>query len=460
MFERLVGKRPAPMAEEDAALRRSILLSRVPALRGEVLVQIGGKKEFSGVFLELELGALVARKVNRNPLQEDEEEEFSRSGDVLREAKAAKCSVSELKNQRAGHEFAFRVDLAAKDSEGEAKYVLSLDTAEEKELWMTSLTAYSRLSEQDIEAVVSAAEEESVEPAEEADAEPTAAALQARELFSPEPEPEPEPEEPPPVEPQPEEGVFAVTQTFLRKRGAKVPRNVRLAITCAQPSARTRLDQRLRAFWAGRRGSRSRQCWRRKRRPLRTSPSPRSSRGRTSGARIGSGLRSRQGRWRAPAGRRLRISGRRRRMRSRSCCWRRRRWRGRSGSCASWTGASSRTPTRCSCELTELYFTRLRVALAGDAKGADATPSGSRPRDRMVAKAVQLLDGAPDKPLGTRPLERQCTPFDLQHPPHTGSLGGHESQPAHEPEERPPAQDEHKHAHADDPARGSPRQRW
>ena len=37
---------------EDAALRRSILLSRVPAPRGEVLVQFGGKKEFSGVFLE------------------------------------------------------------------------------------------------------------------------------------------------------------------------------------------------------------------------------------------------------------------------------------------------------------------------------------------------------------------------------------------------------------------------
>ncbi len=45
-------------------------------------------------------------------------------------------------------------------------------------------------------------------------------------------------------------------------------------------------------------------------------------------------------------------------------------------------------------------------------------------------------------------------PFDMLF---VVSLGDHESRPAHQPEERPPAQDEHQHAEADDPAWDSSR---
>ena len=45
-------------AVKEAALQRSILLSRIPRCQGQVLCQINGKKAFISVFLELAEGVL------------------------------------------------------------------------------------------------------------------------------------------------------------------------------------------------------------------------------------------------------------------------------------------------------------------------------------------------------------------------------------------------------------------
>ena len=73
---------------------------------------------------------------------------------ALRSATVAGCSVNELKQARKGHEFAFRVDLLDSDSAGDKKYVLSVDTGEEKQLWMSRLRAYSYLSVEEVSEVM------------------------------------------------------------------------------------------------------------------------------------------------------------------------------------------------------------------------------------------------------------------------------------------------------------------
>ena len=73
---------------------------------------------------------------------------------VLNSATVAGCSVGELKQPRKGHENAFRVDLRDCDSAGSKKYVLSVDTDEEKQLWMTRLRAYSYLSVEEVAEVM------------------------------------------------------------------------------------------------------------------------------------------------------------------------------------------------------------------------------------------------------------------------------------------------------------------
>ena len=65
---------------------------------------------------------------------------------LVASATVAGCGVGELKQPRKGHEYAFRVDLQDADSGGSKKYVLSLDTDEEKQLWISRLRAYTYLS--------------------------------------------------------------------------------------------------------------------------------------------------------------------------------------------------------------------------------------------------------------------------------------------------------------------------
>eukprot|EP01043_Picozoa_sp_COSAG02_P088093 COSAG02_NODE_25259_length_664_cov_0.837168_1_plen_94_part_10 len=72
----------------------------------------------------------------------------------LHSAIVAGCSVGELKQARKGHEYAFRVDLKDADSAGSKKYVLSVDTDEEKQLWLSRLRAYTYLSVQEVAEVM------------------------------------------------------------------------------------------------------------------------------------------------------------------------------------------------------------------------------------------------------------------------------------------------------------------
>ena len=64
------------------------------------------------------------------------------------------CSIGELKQPRKGHPHAFRVDLQDTDSAGSKKYVLSVDTDEEKQLWMSRLRAYTYLSVEEVAEVI------------------------------------------------------------------------------------------------------------------------------------------------------------------------------------------------------------------------------------------------------------------------------------------------------------------
>lgn len=73
---------------------------------------------------------------------------------LLHSATVAGCSVGELKQPRKGHQYAFRVDLQDADSAGSKKYVLSVDTDEEKQLWMSRLRAYTYLSVEEVAEVM------------------------------------------------------------------------------------------------------------------------------------------------------------------------------------------------------------------------------------------------------------------------------------------------------------------
>jgi hypothetical protein len=82
----------------------------------------------------------------------------------------AGCNVGELKQPRKGHQHAFRVDLQDADSAGSKKYVLSVDTDEEKQLWMSRLRAYTYLSVEEVAEVIQlAADIDDATAASEAD---------------------------------------------------------------------------------------------------------------------------------------------------------------------------------------------------------------------------------------------------------------------------------------------------
>ena len=98
---------------------------RTPQQSGLVSCQIGkggAKAGFDDVFIELMRGTLTFKDCIGG-----------RDGTILRTANVIGCVVGVPKAARKGHENAFRIDLASgvKDSLGESKYVISVDTAEE-----------------------------------------------------------------------------------------------------------------------------------------------------------------------------------------------------------------------------------------------------------------------------------------------------------------------------------------
>ena len=98
-----------------------------------------GKGKFHEVFLELIRGKCTMKAGGRQ-------------GEVLREATVIGATAALLKNARKGHEHAFRLDLARgqKDSKGDAKYVVSVDTEEEKAHWMTCFMAYNASTREEV----------------------------------------------------------------------------------------------------------------------------------------------------------------------------------------------------------------------------------------------------------------------------------------------------------------------
>ena len=96
---------------------------------GLVQVQYKGKGKFSEAWLTLAPGkpSLSFR-------------EGRRDGKVMRSGDADGCIVGVPKQARKGHEIAFRLDLKQKDSSGCAKYIVAVDTQEELDHWMHSLS--------------------------------------------------------------------------------------------------------------------------------------------------------------------------------------------------------------------------------------------------------------------------------------------------------------------------------
>jgi len=122
--------------QEERAIRLAVLQAKTPSQVGHVECQYGGKKKFQAVWLELGTDGILTMKAAKK----------GRDGNVLRTGSVVGCSVGELKNPRKGHSFAFRLDIAEKDSQGDEKYVLSVDTDEEKEFWMAKLGKWSEMS--------------------------------------------------------------------------------------------------------------------------------------------------------------------------------------------------------------------------------------------------------------------------------------------------------------------------
>ena len=130
----------------ETAVWLAKLAAKTPPQSGDVSCQFGGSKKsrFERVFMELTRDGSIAMKETKDGMP---------SQVVLRTASAVGCSVSELKNVRKGHSYAFRLDIVAKDSKGEQKYVLSVDTDEEKTHWMAKLGKWSELTAESLEGI-------------------------------------------------------------------------------------------------------------------------------------------------------------------------------------------------------------------------------------------------------------------------------------------------------------------
>jgi hypothetical protein len=148
--------------QEERALRLANLQAKTPSQRGNVQCQYGGKKKFFAVFLQLEKDGVLTMSVASK----------GRDGKVLRTASVVGCSVGELKNERKGHSFAFRLDIEEKDSKGDQKYVFSVDTEEEKEFWMRKLGRWGEMTTESMQKLANEIEEVEAECAAAAAAVP------------------------------------------------------------------------------------------------------------------------------------------------------------------------------------------------------------------------------------------------------------------------------------------------
>ena len=104
-----------------------------PQVQGRANVQYNGKKAFEAVWLHLNgTGQLDLRHQKGQPV--------ARRGCVLG------CSVGAPNSARKGHPHSIRLDLREADSKGVAKYVVSLESAEEKEHWEACLRVYAGMA--------------------------------------------------------------------------------------------------------------------------------------------------------------------------------------------------------------------------------------------------------------------------------------------------------------------------
>ena len=81
-------------------------------------VQYRGKGDFSNVWLSLTPSAELVFK------------EGNQAGKTLRSANVRGCLVAEPKSARKGHKHCLRLDVAESDTEGDKKYIISVDAAE------------------------------------------------------------------------------------------------------------------------------------------------------------------------------------------------------------------------------------------------------------------------------------------------------------------------------------------
>eukprot|EP01046_Picozoa_sp_COSAG06_P056412 COSAG06_NODE_10664_length_1640_cov_1.369241_1_plen_374_part_01 len=110
----------------------------LPFLAAPARCQYGGRGKFEPVFLELAKGQLTFRAAE--------------GGAEVRAASVVGCSVAAPRRARRAHEFAFRLDLAQKDTAKASTYIVALSNAAELIRWMRAVGAYSRLFQGEVEA--------------------------------------------------------------------------------------------------------------------------------------------------------------------------------------------------------------------------------------------------------------------------------------------------------------------
>ena len=112
---------------------------KLPQRAGAVKVQFKGKGSFEPVMLSLTNGDLVFRQAGQSK---------ERTGS------AVGCTLNFPKKARKGHEHAFRIDLASKDSIKCVKYVFSVVDADDLKLWSEAFGAYSGMTQAEVAATL------------------------------------------------------------------------------------------------------------------------------------------------------------------------------------------------------------------------------------------------------------------------------------------------------------------
>jgi len=119
--------------------------------KGSVQCQFKGKGSFVPVELELTNDDLEGKLVVRDTETFDAE---TNAHLILRTADATGCVLGDLKKPRKGHPWAFRLDLAQKDSMKDTKYVVAVADAPELKRWIGILRGHSKTLAADIDEAV------------------------------------------------------------------------------------------------------------------------------------------------------------------------------------------------------------------------------------------------------------------------------------------------------------------